>query len=1496
MKLHLPLLVRSLLLLAFFGFVAYSETVVWNAGTGTWSDSSAAEWTPSVVPAGQESVFSAAGQGTVSIEGSVTPVSVSVQGGTYVFVQVGSTSGGIVMSGGFSVSGVDTQLTLASANAGLSGELSLEGGTLVTGAEDSFGTATLLFNGGTLSYAVGVTQDVSAQVGSASTSVVRIDVGSNDVTWGNRTTSDISGFVTALNNGIEKSGTGTLTLQEIQGSSGTYAGNITVQGGRLNIYADYASGAPGNSAAITLNGNLAVAEGAWLSLGTTYDSSNSKRMTLTGSMSGAGTVEIGNPENYHSGAENKAGGGRYAIGGDNSAFEGTLRLSGLASRATDLYNACEFSSDVSVGGSSSTLQLNGRQFWIFQTLPVHSLPMAVELVAGSNSVFHPNTNQVYNFSNTLSGSGTLTGLDNRSSTIQFSGNIADCTGTLASGIANLFLLGGENVASPGGEIAMTLAGSGTFAIEYSNAVTLAGAVRGTASLQQRGQGGLTLAADNTTTGSLSVNEGCTVNIGTSTTSATWAGSIISGTGTLVLVNGGFGSDVGSPTADIVVNAAVGCSVTAGGMGGSYIGSITLPAESVLSGVSGDITIGDSGTRALNLTLTAANIGSGSPASPKIIQGNGRLILNPGSVVDISLSPDTLVETLIAHDHDGIESYLTLTSGSLVADDLEGISIIPSLQNYGLRAVRVENGSLVVSGKTQGLYYVTSDPDTTDPHTVGEYPTLGFYAGVIIEQGQTLTVSLPGAPMSELSAAYVNNLTGGTGSLLQVENDNGGTAVLFLNNSLKQTELPNPPTVGADTVMAGAIHAGAGVQLVKSGSGILEVSGAFAAEMLRLDNGVLYLSGTAENRIAALTDASDGATLRLAEWTRLRLSGVSALSLSRIEGPGTLELQGSLALSATASLQGVELILPSSGVLDIGDTSNNVLSKLSDSSGTITGSGGELLVAGGNSHFSGTLNGSGSNLLTVAAKAELTMVRVTSNKAWSVTNAGTLTLDMAGESANKSLSLATLTFGDGSSAIIVLNTDVATDSALMLNELNISDSAIVTLRSTGKSFIELDGNGQRAIGHVYGDSLTRAIIQTPLRLEGIAAFKHLASAWLTVENKLLLFHAEVNSDNLYAAMANSSNALAGANLMWSVPDRVLAANPGLRALDEALYELVSQKREAEANDLMIAVSGAAATVQGLAFASDMERQLRAMRNRSICMGLKPCRDYQDLPHVNFWANAEGNFHRLDAAVSDCGYSFNNWGGTLGCYFDPDSHWSFGTAFSAMFGDLSARGLRAGSAEGDLDTYYASLIAHYAHDAWAHALVLCCAWCESTFKRNVWYEGGGYRAKGRTDGFGFGLLYELAYSIPLDEEGDTELQPLVNVSFSHTGVNAYSEEGTEAALHFGDQKMNLWEFGLGTRLQTPVAETLANRTVMSECRALVKFLAGDRRSTADSSLVLFPDNRSSVRSENKKQVGMELGAGLTVPIDMDGGMLFMEAAALLWRDTYDFNAVVGYRKKF
>ncbi len=1494
MKLHLPLAL-SISLLASFGSVAYSETVLWNAGAGTWSDASASEWTPAVAPVGQDVVFSATGQGTVSIAGSVTPSSVSVQGGTYIFQQSGAAGGGIESGGTFSVEGDGTQLTLASANAGLSGELDLGGGTLVLGAENAIGSATLLFNGGTLAYADGITQDLSAQIGTGSTSMVRVDVGGNEVTWGNRTTSDIPGFVTALNNGIEKSGSGTLTLLEIQGGYGTYAGDITVQGGRLNIYADYASSAPGNSAAITLNGNLAVAGGAWLSLGTTFDSSSGKRLILAGSMSGTGTVEIGNPENYHTGAENKAGGGRYAISGDNSSFEGTLRLSGLASASTALYNGCELASAAALGGASSRLQLNGRQFWISQTLPVHSLPMAVELVADSNSVFHPNANQIYNFSNTLSGSGTLTGLDNRSATIQFSGNIAGCTGTLASGIGNVFLLGGENAASPGGEIAMTLSGNGAFAIEYSSPVTLAGVVRGTASLQQRGHGALTLAADNTTTGTLTVDEGCTVNIGTSTTPSTWAGGSVAGTGTLVLVNGGLSTDIGAPTAKIVVDAAAGRTVTAGGTDGSHISRITLPDGSLLSGVSGNITTGNPGTQLLDLTLSSDNVGRGSAAAPKIDQGSGTLTVSPDATVSIALSPDSLVETLIAHDHDGVESYLTLTSGSLVVNNLDDIPIVPNLQSYGLRVVRAEGGSLVVSGKTQGLYYVTSDPGTTDPHRVEEYPTLGLYAGVIIEQGQTLEVSLPGPPASGVMAAYVNNLTGATGSSLQVGNSGGGTAVLFLHNCLKKTQLQDPATVGPDTVMAGSIHAGTGGRLVKSGSGVLEVSGGLVAEMLRLDDGELHLSGTAENRITALTDASRGARLRLAEGTTLQLTGDSSLGLSPVEGAGTLDLSGTLSLGGAASLQGVRLSLPSSGVLNIGNTAVNTVSAL-DGAGSVAGSGGTLRIEGGGGRFSGSLSGSGNNLLEVAADASFTMDHVASDASWSVTNAGALTLDLAGESANKSLTLGNLTLRNGGSTTIVLNTDIATDTSLMLHKLTIEDGADVTLKSTGKLFIELDENSQRVIGHVDENTLSQTITKTPLELEGIAAFKHISSAWLTVENNLLLFNADVNTANNYAAMADSPNALAGADLMWAVPDTVLAENPHLRALDEALFELVSQNRRVEANDLMVALSGAAATVQGLAFGSDMERQLRAVRNRGACMGLVPCQEYPDLPYANLWVNAEGNFRKLDADGSDCGYSFNNWGGTLGCSLDLDPYWSLGAAFTAMFGDLSASGRGVGSAEGDMDTYYASLLAHYAHDAWEHSLVLCFGWCESSFRRNVRYAGGGYRADGRTDGKGFGFLYELAYGIPLGEEGDIVLQPLTNVGYARTGLDAYSERGSEAALHFDEQKMNAWEFGLGARLQAPVAETLANHTVQSECRALVKFSAGDRRSTIGSSFVLHPGNGGAVRSADRKRIGVELGAGLGIPLDMEGGMLFMDAAALLWSDTYDFNAVVGYRMEF
>lgn len=99
-----------------------------------------------------------------------------------------------------------------------------------------------------------------------------------------------------------------------------------------------------------------------------------------------------------------------------------------------------------------------------------------------------------------------------------------------------------------------------------------------------------------------------------------------------------------------------------------------------------------------------------------------------------------------------------------------------------------------------------------------------------------------------------------------------------------------------------------------------------------------------------------------------------------------------------------------------------------------------------------------------------------------------------------------------------------------------------------------------------------------------------------------------------------------------------------------------------------------------------------------------------------------------------------------------------------------------------------------------------------------------------------------------------------------------------------------------MQTVVGENLYNRSSIFEARALAKADIGDRYSEAQVGF-MKGGNRADVRSEEIGAFGVELGAGLTVPLgDEDDGAIFMDASLELRSGYTNVNGTVGYRINF
>ncbi len=377
-----------------------------------------------------------------------------------------------------------------------------------------------------------------------------------------------------------------------------------------------------------------------------------------------------------------------------------------------------------------------------------------------------------------------------------------------------------------------------------------------------------------------------------------------------------------------------------------------------------------------------------------------------------------------------------------------------------------------------------------------------------------------------------------------------------------------------------------------------------------------------------------------------------------------------------------------------------------------------------------------------------------------------------------------------------------------------------------------------------------------------------------------------TENGHAGLALLDHASLTQNPQGTAPDSDMAKL--LDALDSYM-----PNNKAAGDKLAAAVAGASVAAVGSAALGDVDRQLKAIRNRMTTMGVDQCVVNEDMPYVNAWINAEGDYREMSSDGTLAGYTLSTWGGTVGMDVDVNPALTFGLAATAMYGDFTAES--ADIAEGDLDSYYLSAFARVTHRAWVHSFVATVGKHDLTLSRTVNYGAGSYSTEGSTEGMSFGLLYEVGRTYALDEDATTCWQPVFNVAYRHVGIDGYTETGSDAAMRYGDQSLDMVTFGLGARLQTAFGENIYNRTSLFEMRALAKLDAGDRESEADVAFAGI-GHGSTVKSAETGAFGLELGAGLTVPVGQESGSLFFDASLELRADYTNVNGTVGYRINF
>lgn len=377
----------------------------------------------------------------------------------------------------------------------------------------------------------------------------------------------------------------------------------------------------------------------------------------------------------------------------------------------------------------------------------------------------------------------------------------------------------------------------------------------------------------------------------------------------------------------------------------------------------------------------------------------------------------------------------------------------------------------------------------------------------------------------------------------------------------------------------------------------------------------------------------------------------------------------------------------------------------------------------------------------------------------------------------------------------------------------------------------------------------------------------------------------------------SNAGAGAALLsgaFADSDPQISAPMG--ALAALLNSVDSGTMTAEQ---LTAAAGASTAVLGQALSGDVERQLRAIRNRaamgnhgtnSVAWDDKGGLNSMSHPSRYFaWVNAEGNRAEQNADGTAPGYTLNSWGGTVGAGMQVNSNLTMGLALSAMYGDLRSDG--PDSLDGDMDTTYMSAFARYESGKWCHAFIGTAGTMVADYKRSVSHAADSYHTYGDTDGYAFGLMYELSRDFTLGSKGT--LSPVFNISYRHAEVDGLRESGADAALNVGEQSLDTITVGLGARYAAVVGEQAFNRACHIETRALLKYDFGDTQNNIDVGFV-NQDTRASIESAEMGAFGVELGAGISVPAGT--GSFFADGAVELRSDYTNFNATMGYRIQF
>lgn len=850
----------------------------------------------------------------------------------------------------------------------------------------------------------------------------------------------------------------------------------------------------------------------------------------------------------------------------------------------------------------------------------------------------------------------------------------------------------------------------------------------------------------------------------------------------------------------------------------------------------------------------------------------------------------------ANIYDSVGGYDAVVVTSSTTIDLTGVDVPDTWAEDGLTIHNLmgsDTGDLVVKGDPQQATKVTLSNALSDAviknieqqYGVQVEKTLTFDGNITISDAELqvkhMYEDVDGMLDVESTTVLRGNLTlegaGGltlTSGVLQLEgaaNDLGEGGIRFAGND-GQLVLGEEATL----TVRGALEEQKGYVLP-----------AGAREHVRLEGGVLDLRDGASVG-AGLTLGNEDAAL--------------AGTLSVGSGVVTVDQKSRLAHVLLHVQEGAVLAVPAPRMRSVsadepvwdlaGMTGGGELSGAKDMSFT---------VAGADRTFTGSLEQYSGTMSFAASDYAQRFTGVKGGTGWNVANnrGGRVVFDLAGANGSNSLTMGSLALERGSFTSILLDLPNAkAGDGLHLQSLQADSYSSITIGQY---------EGLATLAGQDGDTVTLATI-TVAQDDGSLARQLNGVSWYLTgirnasdvfieysgDDRTVYLKTYIDGSTTYANFADNKNSLAGARMLWNVENSYVYGGD-LAGLDTVVYALLMESGRPEiaavnkANEILAAAAGSSTAVMGQAFGDDVDRQLRLMRNRAL--SLTYSKDPGEV--FNVWLNAESDYHKQEADGMLPGYKKTGWGGTVGMSASVSKDAALGLALTAMYNDLTGEG--PDHLKGDMDTYYVSAFAQVKQGAWQHSFIATLGQAQLDVERTVDYGLSRYKTKGSTDGMALGLMYEAGYSIPLNEAKDSVLQPILNISFRHAAINGYTESSaSNAALRVGDQQLNSVTFGLGARYQT-IVDSVWNKSCVFEARAIVKARAGDSSNESKVAFLHEGALQGKVESASSGSVGVEFGAGLSVPVGKDSDVFF-DVNAELWGNYTNANAVIGYKMQF